>query len=147
MLYTDNESLMYWLETADIYKKLSAVGEHFAFSSLEKASPFIDASYNKVVGKFNDGANCKSIPVFVPLGPKMYSFRIDGKGNTTEKLRAKGIKRGASREIRHQQYIKELQPPAENKLPNHRIGSTLHKIYTIEVGDIAWATFEKHVSD
>ena len=73
----------------------------------------------------------------------MYSFLIDDKVRTTEKHRAKEIKRGATREIRHQQYLDQLQRPAENYLPNHRIGSTLHKIYTIEVGENSWTTFKK----
>ena len=53
----------------------------------------------------------------------MYSFLIDDKGHTSEKHRAKGIKRGASGEIRHQQYPDQLQRPAENYLPNHRKGA------------------------
>ena len=80
---------------------------------------------------------------FVGLRPKMYSFLIEDQGHTTEKHRAKGIKRGTSREIRHQQYLDQLQRPAENYLPNHRIGSTLHKIYTIEIGENSWTILLK----
>ena len=100
-----------------------------------------------MIGKFKDEANGKLITEFVGLRPKMYSFLIDDKGHTTEKHRAKGIKRGASREIRHQEYVDQLQRPVENFLPNDRIGSTLHKIYTIEVGENSWTTFEKHIGD
>ena len=103
MLFTDNDSLIYWVETADIFKELIAQREHFDFPSLDKARPFFDASNNKVIGKFKDEANGKPITEFVGLRPKMYSFLIDDKGHTTEKHRAKGIKRGASLEIRHQQ--------------------------------------------
>ena len=147
MLFTDTDSLMYLVETADIYKELFAEREHFDFSSFDKASPFFDASNNKVIGKFKDEANGKPITEFVGLRPKMYSFLIDDKGHTTEKHRAKGIKRGASREIRHQQYLDQLQRPAENLLPNHRIGTTLLKIYTIDVGENSCSIFEKHISD
>ena len=142
MLVTDTDSLMYWVETADIYKELVAEREHFDFAAFDKACPFFDASNNKVIGKFKNEANGKPITEFVGLSPKMYSFLIDDKGHTTEKHRANGIKRGASREIRHQQYVDQLQRPAENFLPNHRIGSTLHQIYTIEVGENSWTTFE-----
>ena len=91
-----------------------------------------------MIGTFKDEANGKPITEFVGLRPKMYSFLIDDKGRTVEKHRAKGLKRGASREIRHQQYIDQLQRPAENYFPNHRIGSTLHMIYTIEVAKHSW---------
>ena len=63
----------------------------------------------------------------------MYSFLIDGKDKPVEKHRAKGIKRGAAREIRHENYKEQLNRPAENYLANHRIGNKLHRLYTIEV--------------
>ena len=66
-----------------------------------------------MIGKFKDEANGKPITEFVGLRPKMYSFLIDDKGNTTEKIRAKEIKRGASPEILHQQYVDQLQRHAE----------------------------------
>ena len=100
MLFTDTDSLMYWVETADIYKELFTEREHFDFASFDKASRFFHSSNNKVIGKFKNEANAKPITECVGLRPKMYSFLIDDKGHTTEKHRAKGIKRGASREIR-----------------------------------------------
>ena len=147
MLFTDTDSLVYWVETADIYKELFPERDHFDFASFDKASPFFDASNKKVIGKFKDEANGKRNTEFVGLRPKMYSFLIDNNGHTTEKHRAKGIKRGAPREIRHQQYLDQLQRPAENSLPNHPIGSTLDKIYTIEIDGNSWTTFIKTVID
>ena len=146
-LFTDIDSLMYWVETADIYKELFAERERFAFDSFEKASPFFDASNNKVIGKYKDEANGKPINDFVGQRPKMYSVLIDDKGSRTEKHTAKGIKSGASPEIRQQQYVDQLQRPAGNYLPNHRIGSTLYKIYSIEVDGNYWTTFENHDRD
>ena len=51
LLFTDTDSLMYWVETADIYKELFADREHFDFASFDKTSPFFDASNNKVVSR------------------------------------------------------------------------------------------------
>ena len=124
---------MYWVETADIYKELFGEREHFDFASFDKASPFFDASNNKVIGKFKDKANGKPTTDFLGLRLKMYSYFIADKGHTTEQHRTKGIKSGASLEIRHQPYVDLLQRPAENYLPNNRIGITLHQIYTIDV--------------
>ena len=70
------------------------------------------------------------------MRPKMYSFLIEGKDKPVEKHRAKGIKRGAAKEIRHESYKEQLDRPAENYLANHRIGNNLHRLYTIEVRQI-----------
>ena len=138
MLFTDTDSLMYWVETAAIYNELFAEGEHFDFASVDKARPFFDPCNNKVIGKFKHEANGMQSTEFLGLPPKMYSFLIDDKGHSVEKHKEKVIKRGASREMRHQQYLDQLQRPAENYIPYHRIGSTLHKIYTIEVRNQSW---------
>ena len=86
-----------------------------------------------MIGKFKDEANGKAIIEFVGLRPKMYSFLIEGKEKPVEKHRAKGIKRGAAREIRHENYKEQLDRPAENYFANHRIGNKLHHLYTIQV--------------
>ena len=46
MLFTDLDSLLYWLETADIFRELFAEREHFDFASFDKASLFVDTSTN-----------------------------------------------------------------------------------------------------
>ena len=133
LLFTDTDSLMYHVETEDIYKELYAEKVHFDFASYEKSSPFFDVSNNKVIGKFKDEANGKPIIEFVGLRPKMYSFLIGGGEQVVEKHRAKGINRGASKAIRHAHYKAQLEQPIENYLLNHRIGNRLHQLYTIEV--------------
>ena len=62
MLFNDSDSLLYWVETADIYKELFAQREHFDFASFEKASPFFAASNKKVIDKFKDEANGNRSP-------------------------------------------------------------------------------------
>ena len=74
------------------------------------------------------------------LRPKRYSFLIDYKGNTTEPHLANVIKSDASRDIRHNRFLDHQQRPGENYLQNHRIGSRLNQIYSIEVGG---KSFEK----
>ena len=103
MVFPDTDSFMYWVETAYIYKALFAEREHFDIASFDKASPFFYASNNTLIGKFKDEANGKPITELVGLRPKMYSFLIEDKGHTNEEHLEMEIKRGASREIRHQQ--------------------------------------------
>ena len=72
MLFTDTYSLLYCVDTADIYKELFTDRDHFYFGSFDKQSPLFDAGNNKVIGKFKDEANDKPISDFVVLRPKMY---------------------------------------------------------------------------
>ena len=112
-IFTDTDTLMYLAETADIYKELFAEREHFDLASFDRASPFFDASNNKVIGKFKDEANGKPSTEFDAVRQKMYSFLIDYMGHTSGKHRAKAITRGASQEILHQHYVDQLQRTAE----------------------------------
>ena len=132
-LFTDTDSLMYWVETADLYKELFADRVHFDLASYEKTSPFFDPTNNKVIGKFKDETLGKPIIEFVGLRPKMYSFIVEENGHEVEKHRAKGINKAASRTLRHQQYKEQLGTAVENFLPNHRIAAKLHQLYTVEV--------------
>ena len=134
LLFTDTDSLMYWVETEDIYKEMTDDKEHFDFASYDRSSPFYDNTNNKVIGKFKDEASGRPIIEFIGLRPKMYSFIIFySDQREEEKHRAKGIQRAVSKELRHQMYKDQLQRPVENYFPNQRIGSKLHQLYSIEV--------------
>ena len=133
LLFTDTDSLMYWVETADLYKELFADRDYFDFASYDKKSPFYDPTNNKVIGKFKDETLGKPVIEFVGLRPKMYSFLIEENGHEIDKHRAKGISRAASQSLRHQHYKDQLGAAVENFLPNHRISAKLHHLYTVEV--------------
>ena len=135
---------MYYVETADIYNEMFADKQHFDFASYDKASPFFDATNNKVIGKFKEEACVKPITEFIGLRPKMYSFLLEEKGQECEKHRAKGINRGASKELRHANYKQQLNQPAENYLINTRIGNKLHQLYTIEVKKLKFLVMKIH---
>ena len=113
MVFPDTDSLIYWVETADTYKEHFAVREHFEIASINKGRPFLDAPNNNGIGELKEEANGKLITEFLSLRQKMSSFLIDDKCHTTEKHQAKGMKRGASRDIRQQQDREQLQRPSE----------------------------------
>ena len=69
---------------------------------------------------------------------------IDDKAYITEKHRAKGIKRGGSREILQKQDLEQMPRHSENYLPNQWIGSTLHNIYMMELDANSCSNFEKY---
>ena len=67
----------------------------------------------------------------------MYSILMrkdaDPASETVEKQRIKGISRATAREIRHKDYIAQLNDPVENYQINRRIGHKAHQLYSFEV--------------
>ena len=49
-----------------------------------------------------------------------------------EKHKAKGILYAITAKQKHEDYLKQLETPHQNRLTNRRIGSKLHQIYSIE---------------
>ena len=135
LLFTDTDSLMYWVETDDAYKDMFGKKELFDLASYPKTNQFYDATNNKVIGKFKDEASGNPITEFVGLRPKMYSYLMYENGREVEKHRAKGVNRSAAKQLKHAEYKSQLELPMENTLTNNRIGNKLHHLYTIEVGD------------
>ena len=54
MLFPHPDSLISWVETADIYTELFPEREHFPFASFDKASPFFNATYKKAIVQFQN---------------------------------------------------------------------------------------------
>ena len=141
LLFTDTDSLMYEVETADIYADMVNSREMYDLSNYPATHPKYNADFvlNRAkVGLMKDEAAGSIITEFVGLRPKMYSFEIaqtkaDGTVETVNKHRAKGIQRAAADKFIHQQYKAQLEHPEENYVANRRLGSRLHRIYGIEV--------------
>jgi hypothetical protein len=134
LLFTDTDSLMYEISTSNLYETIWENRDKFDLSDYP-ADFYHDSTNNKVIGKFKDETSSKPITEFVGLRPKMYSFttlREANSDSTCEKMRAKGIQRAALKRIRHEDYLRQLRAPEENRLTNRRIGSHLHKLYTYE---------------
>ena len=74
LLFTDTDSLMYHIETDNIYDDMFADKQHFDFVGYPRNSPYYDNSNNKVLGKMKDEANGLPILEFIGLRPKMYSY-------------------------------------------------------------------------
>ena len=118
LLFTD--SLMYHIETRDVYKDMVEMTENFDMSNFEPTNPYYEPGFaaNKaVVGKMKDEVAGNPITELVGLRPKMYSFEgvktnRDGTTERYDKHRAKGIQRAAAeRFIHHQSPTRMSTPP------------------------------------
>ena len=134
MLFTDTDSYLLEFRGHNPDNELFLSKHLFDYSGYPKDSPFYDNSNNKIIGKFKDESNGVPILEFIGLRAKMYSYiLVTLNGIVIEKHRAKGIQIAASKLLRHQDYLAQLNTPLENYLKNRRIGSKLHKLYSIEV--------------
>ncbi|OGZ17362.1 MAG: hypothetical protein A2494_00860 [Candidatus Lloydbacteria bacterium RIFOXYC12_FULL_46_25] len=142
LLFTDTDSLMYEVETEDLYKDITGAADNiFDFSNYDKSHPCYKPEFlkNKAqVGLMKDETAGLIINEFVGLRPKMYSYttvkvKEDGQIEYGEKHRAKGIQKVRAADFRHKDYLNQLLNPEENYVLNRRLGSKLHKIYGIEV--------------
>ena len=142
LLFTDTDSLMYWIRHRNPYNQfLEDREEYFDFSAYPKNHPCYDPLNNKVIGKFKDEANGAQITEFVGLRPKMYSFLIN-KEVPQEKHTAKGIQFAVSKKLKHADFLSQLNNPHENRLANWRIGAKLHELYTIKTDKRGLCSFD-----
>ena len=125
---------MYDIETEDVYKDMWEQKELYDFAEYPPTNAYHDKTNNKVIGKFKDETKGDPVLEFVGLRPKMYSYQTTTlTGGINDKHRAKGIQSAASSRLQHQDFLKQLKEPEENRLPNRRIGNHFHHLYTIEV--------------
>jgi hypothetical protein len=90
LLMTDTDSLLYKVETEDIYKDMYEMKEHFDMSAYNKDNKYYDAENEKVLGKFKDetAKGDKVIKEFVAIRPKCYAFNTN---DLKETKKLKGV--------------------------------------------------------
>ena len=130
LLFTDTDSLVYEIETKDVYEDFCEDKNLFDFSYCPQDSTFFDLVNKKVISKMKDEFKGKIIGEFAGLKSKMYSL-VDADGKESKK--AKGVNKGIVRGIRHKEFVDVL---FGGKLMRHRIKrmqSKLHRIGTFDV--------------
>ncbi len=137
LLFTDTDSLYYYIQTWDLEVELLKDRNLFDYSDYDKTSVYFDESNKKIIGKFKCETKGAPIVEFVGLRPKMYSIlyklKPELESRTSEKHRIKGISRTAAKGLTHEHYKAQLDCPTENYITNRRIGFKLHRIFGIEV--------------
>ena len=137
LLFTDTDSLYYYLETADLEKELYMDKHLFDYHDYNYKSPYLDYTNNMAIGKFKCETRGASIVEFIGLAAKMYSYVHLSMGvtgaPTVEKQKVKGVTRATAKHLKHQHYADQLREPIENYLINRRIGAKKHIIYSYSV--------------
>ncbi|BFZ23189.1 hypothetical protein BsWGS_26228 [Bradybaena similaris] len=130
LCYTDTDSLLFHVETDDIYADMKKNAEWYDFSDYSKDHPNYSTENKKVPGKFKDECNGRLIAEFVGLRPKMYSI-LEANGVNTKK--AKGVQRAVVKmDLIHELYTKSLFEIIEYRHTQRAIRSKGHQIGVYE---------------
>ena len=92
-VYTDTDSLLLEIATADFYNDMAIDKDLYDFSNYSPNHELYSTGKKKVIGKFTDRTCGKPIEEAVCLRPKMYSIKVAD--NTIKK--AKGVTRPVTR--------------------------------------------------
>ena len=89
----------------------------------------------KVIGKFKDEVGGKQITHFVGLRPKLYTFKVEDKGETRK---AKGVKKNViKKSLSFEDYKKCLFSEEKIMKETNIIRSQNHDIYSMTVNKVA----------
>ena len=143
LLFTDTDSLMYELNTDDVYEDFKRIGDEkdcWDNSDYPKDSPYHSTHNKKVIGKFKDEASGVPVTEFVGLRSKMYSYvKENGKGGMT----AKGVKKYVIRnKLTHENFKDVISSRGRMRHNMNTIRSTKHTIGTYETRKVTLSCFD-----
>ena len=137
LCYTDTDSLLYEIETEDVYGTFLEHQDEFDYSGY----PFIHEHYNtknkKVIGKFKDELNSLILEEFIGLLPKCKSLCFHGEVknnkvlhlNINEEQTAKGTKKIVKKKyIRHSHFKDVLDNLSILYVKQNTLKSKTHSI-------------------
>ena len=105
LLFTDRDSLVYEIETKDLYEDFYEDKGLFGFSDYPQYLKFFDLVNKNIIDKIKDEFKGKIISEFVGLKSKMYSsVDIDGR----EIKKAKGVNESTVNNITHKEFVDVL---------------------------------------
>jgi hypothetical protein len=136
LLYTDTDSLIYYVHTEDIYRDMNENITLFDTSDYPKNNIFgIPLVNKKVLGKMKDECCGKILSEFVGLRSKMYSYKTEN-ADTIKKL--KGVKKASiEKKITFDDYKNCLFEDENLFITMNLIRSRKHEIYSIHQNKLA----------
>lgn len=134
--YTDTDSLTYLIYTKDLYEDITEkMPRYFDTSDYPPDHKCFSITNKKVIGKFKDELNGKTMYEHIGLRSKMYSIRCEGDEIIKK---SKGVKKSiVENEITFQDYRDCLitQKPQYNSM--NLIRSYKHDVYSVELNKIS----------
>ena len=129
LLFTDTDSLVYRIQTDNLYSDMLIDKHLFDFSGYPEDHICYSNENKKVIGKFKDELNGIPMEEFVGLKAKMYSVLY----GEQEMKKAKGVKKGVIKKcIKHSDYRNCLFSCGRMSHSMNMIRSEKHKLFTVK---------------
>ena len=140
LLMTDTDSLMYHIETDDIYNDMIESINLFDTSNYKSDHIAYSIKNKKIIGKMKDEACGLPIKEFIGLRSKLYAFKTED-DKDTKKL--KGITKAVvQQKITFDDYKQSLFNNKIQYKKMHTIQSMGHELYTVEINKKALDSYD-----
>jgi len=139
LMYTDTDSFVYFIETDDLYKDMYEHKDIFDLSDVQ-IEEYKDNSNKKVVGKMKDETGMIPVIEWIALKPKLYSFLIEG--DDKMHVKCKGITRGVSKKLKHEQFRNCLHTNKILHQDQVRIQMFKRHVYTLYSEKVALSNYD-----
>ena len=142
LMFSDTDSLLYEIETDDIYKDLEQDKDMYDFSDYPP-DHFLQSDVNKKkIGKFKDELNGKTLEEFCGLRSKCYSLLYDCP-REKRKLTAKGCVESVKKDhFEHEHYLETLFEKKTFTVSQNIIKSRAHQVCSYNVKKTALTAYD-----
>ena len=144
LCFTDTDSLLYEIETPDIYADMAENTSAYDFSEYPVDHALYSLTNKKVIGKFKDELHGQILLEFCGLRPKCYSllYLILG-GDFGEKQTAKGTKTSVRKAfLRHVHFKTSLNELSTVTVRQNTIQSKHHVLRSMHQTKVALTAFD-----
>ena len=136
--YKDTDSLLYRIETDDLYEDMSSFKHLLDLSDYPTDHPLYDATNKKVPLTMTDELNGKVMQACTILRSKMYSIKYqDGL-----KQSARGVSHSVKKSLHHDNFTNCLFDGVSKRAPMTRIHSDNHQITVSMTNKVALSCFD-----
>ena len=141
LVYTDTDSYVIKVETDDLYEYFKEINEYMDFSDYPAEHPNHDKSNKKVLGKFKDEMNGKTITHFIGLKLKAYCYKVYR--DEKEHKKSKGVvKHKVSNQLSYKTYEETLNRNCKEEVSFNTIRSKKFQIYSINQTKYALSNYD-----
>ena len=140
LCFTDTDSLLYHIETPDVYKDMQEQLHLYDTSDYPKDHFLHSIENKKKLGKMKDEMSGVAIVEFAGLRAKMYSIKTC---TGLEKKTAKGVSRSTIRhDLKHDMFVECVKSGKTTTCVNRSIRSFNHQVYSIRQEKLALCSFD-----
>ena len=143
LIYTDIDNYVIQIFTEDIYEGWKGIKDYMDFSGSDKKHPNYDPTNQKVLGKFKDKMDGKTITNFIALRPKMYCLKVFNEKKAEKK--AKGAPKLKVKRDLDMKVLKDEGTLHENIPKNvnfNAIRSKNHQIHSINQSKVGLTSYD-----